>query len=207
MKKMLLAVFSIFILSSVSMANGWGLGVKLGLGGNDPKGMEQLWNTYGGTFTKSPGVFAIEGQYEWDLPLEKTYTNKIGLRFGFDFYGENKLEHTSFTASENTTAFPITVYFKTSPEDIPNFSVYLGGGITILSTEAKVGNLTYDESKVFPHLVLGGEYRFNKTFALGLELKCNIEAQIEKDNVLGANDVILSDRSGAQGALVARFYF
>ncbi|MCR5504630.1 MAG: porin family protein [Elusimicrobiaceae bacterium] len=204
MKKLLLAVFAVFALSAASFASGWGLGVKLGAGQNDPKGMQENHDAFGGTFTKSPGVFALEGQYEWDLggqSLETTGSvNKLGLRFGFDFYGENKLEAPGGTEKENTVSLPITVYYK-HDGGIKNASWYAGAGFTSISTEVEVPGDTIKEDKIFPHIMAGAEYRFTKLFALGLDLKYNFNAKIMK---YGG---VLADRSGVQGVLAARFYF
>lgn len=204
MKKLLLAVFAVAVLSVSSFAGGWGLGVKLGAGQNDPKDMKEDFDIYGGTLTKSPGVFAIEGQYEWDLQGEQLDTvgsvNKLGLRFGFDFYGQNKLERTGFTAKENTVSLPVTVYYR-HDGGIKNASWYAGAGFTSISTELEVPGDSIKESKLFPHVMAGAEYRFTKLFALGLDLKYNFNAKLTK------NGVVISDRSGLQGVLAARFYF
>jgi len=203
MKKLLLAVFAVCALSAASFAGGWGLGIKLGAGQNDPKDMKDAHTS--GTLTEAPGVFALEGLYEWDLNGKKLKTvgseNKIGLRFGFDSYGENKLEQGGMTVKEETISLPITVYYK-HDGGIKNVSFYAGAGLTFMKSELKVSPGTdRDESKTFPHIMAGAEYRFTKLFALGLDLKYNFSAKITK------NDLVLSDRTGLQGVLAARFYF
>lgn len=204
MKKLFLALFVVAAFSTASFAGGWGLGVKLGAGQNDPKGMEADHNAFGGTFTKAPGVFAIEGLYEWDLNGKRFKQvgseNKIGLRFGFDFYGQNKLETTGLTEKENTVSLPITVYYK-HDSGIQKVSWYAGAGFTVISTEVEVPGDTIKEDKTFPHIMGGAEYRFTKLFALGLDLKYNFSAKITK------RASVLSDRTGLQGVLAARFYF
>ena len=205
MRKLLLAVFSVAVLSTCSFAGGWGVGVKLGVGQNDPKGMEEDFNYYGGTFTKAPGIFAIEGLYEWDLEGERLdivgSSNKLGLRFGLEGYGENKLEVGGSSEKENTGALPITVYYK-KDGGIQSVSYYVGGGLTYIDTTISItGAGDIDEGKWFPHVILGTEYRFTKLFALGVDLKYNIAAKVKRDGS------ILSDRSGLQGVLAARFYF
>ena len=202
MKKLLLAVFAVFALSAASFASGWGLGVKLGAGQNDPKNMKDAHTS--GTLTTAPGVFAIEGQYEWDMQGKNVgdtgSENKIGLRFGFDFYGQNKLEKTGFTAKENTVSLPVSVFYRRNG-GIKNMSYYFGGGFTSISSELEYTGGSKDETKLFPHVIAGAEYRFTKLFALGLDLKYNFNAKVTKDNV------VLSDRTGLQGVLAARFYF
>ena len=202
MKKLLLAVFAVLALSVSSFAGGWGLGVKLGAGQNDPKTLKDLHTS--GTLTTAPGVFAIEGQYEWDLQGKRFKQvgseNKIGLRFGFDFYGENKLEQGGATAKEDTTSLPITVYYK-HDSGIKKVSWYAGAGLTFIQTKFEIPGDTIKEDKTFPHIMGGAEYRFSKLFALGLDLKYNFSAKITK------RDAVLSDRTGLQGVLAARFYF
>ncbi len=202
MKKLLVAVFAVFALSAASFAGGWGLGVKLGAGQNDPKTLKDAHTS--GTLTEAPGVFALEGLYEWDLQGKKFKQvgseNKIGLRFGFDFYGENKLEQGGATAKEDTTSLPITVYYK-HDSGIKKVSWYAGAGLTFIQTKFEIPGDTIKEDKIFPHIMAGAEYRFTKLFALGLDLKYNFNAKITK------RDAVLSDRTGLQGALAARFYF
>lgn len=202
MKKLLVAVFAVFALSAASFAGGWGLGIKLGAGQNDPKTLKDAHTS--GTLTKSPGVFALEGLYEWDLNGKKFKQvgseNKIGLRFGFDFYGENKLEQGGATAKEDTTSLPITVYYK-HDSGIKKVSWYAGAGLTFIQTKFEIPGDTIKEDKTFPHIMAGAEYRFSKLFALGLDLKYNFSAKITK------RDAVLSDRTGLQGVLAARFYF
>ncbi len=202
MKKLLVAVFAVFALSAASFAGGWGLGVKLGAGQNDPKTLKDAHTS--GTLTEAPGVFALEGLYEWDLQGKKFKQvgseNKIGLRFGFDFYGENKLEQGGATAKEDTTSLPITVYYK-HDSGIKKVSWYAGAGLTFIQTKFEIPGDTIKEDKIFPHIMAGAEYRFSKLFALGLDLKYNFNAKITK------RDAVLSDRTGLQGVLAARFYF
>jgi len=205
MKKLLFAVLAVAVLSGSSFAGGWGLDVKLGGGQNDPKGMKESHELWGGTLTKGGGYFAIEGLYEWDLGGETLETvgsaNKLGLRFGIEGYGENKLESTTADLKETTAAFPISVYYRRDG-GIKAPSFYVGGGITYFNTEVKVspGN-DIEKNKVVPHVMAGAEYRFTKLFALGLDLKYNFNAKMTK------NDVVISDRSGFIGALAGRFYF
>jgi len=203
MKKLLVAVFAVFALSAASFAGGWGLGIKLGAGQNDPKTLKDLHTS--GTLTEAPGVFALEGLYEWDLQGKQLKTvgseNKLGLRFGFDFYGQNKLEKAGTTYKENTVSLPVTVYYR-HDGGIKNASWYAGAGLTFISTTVEVsGDKDYDNDKWFPHIMAGVEYRFSKLFALGLDLKYNFSAKVTKD--AGT----LSDRTGLQGVLAGRFYF
>ena len=205
MKKLLVAVLAVCALSVASFAGGWGLGVKLGVGQNDPKALKDAFDNLGGEITKAPGVFVLEGLYEWDLEGETLETtgsvNKLGLRFGFDIYGQNKYERFAAKVEEDTVAFPISVYYKRDG-GIKNVSWYAGAGVTFLSTTLDINTAEdWDKSKTFPHIMAGAEYRFTKLFALGLDFKYNFGAKVKK------NDLVISDRSGLQGTVAARFYF
>lgn len=210
MKKLLLAAFVLAALSPFSFAQ-WGVGVKLGAGQNNPKDLQDCfdYNCLGAssmTLTTSSGIFAIEGLYEFVFNPEDE-RNKAGIKFGIDFYGENKLEAygggSSVTIKETTYSIPITAYYKRD-NGINKFAFYGGAGFTIMKSTLEFSGLISaeeSETKIFPHIVAGTEYRFSKLFALGLDLKYNISAKIEKDGD------VLSDRSGLSGALAARFYF
>lgn len=205
MKKCLLMVLGVLMLAPAAFADTWGLGLKLGVGENDPKSMDDVYDA--ATFLdreldKNGGFFGVEAMYEWDLTSEM---DKVGVRLGVDFYGENELEtwdsdHENY--KETTYAIPLTVYYKRD-NGINKLSYYGGLGLTFISTEIEedVDDVSWDENKIFPHIVIGAEYRFTKVFALGLEAKYNISAKVKKDGI------VLSDRSGFSGALTGRFYF
>ncbi len=196
--------------NSSTRANNWGIGVKLGVGENDPK---TLKNAYDEAFdlgftskelNKSAGYFSLEVLHEWALTDE---ADKIGFKVGWDIYGENKLKLKVWGASEEGTeetyAFPFTVYYKRD-NGIKNISWYIGAGATILHSKMEWSGLEdYDTSKtkVFPHITAGAEYRFTQVFALGLEARYNFAAKVKKEGD------VLSDRSGFGGAVTGRFYF
>lgn len=205
MKKCLLMVLGVLMLAPAAFADNWGLGLKLGVGENDPKSLDDVYDA--ATFLdreldKNGGFFGVEAMYEWNLASEM---DKIGVRLGVDFYGENELEtwdsdHENY--KETTYAIPLTVYYKRD-NGINKLSYYGGLGLTFISTEIEedVDDVSWDENKIFPHIVIGAEYRFTKVFALGLEAKYNISAKVKKDGN------VYSDRSGFSGALTGRFYF
>ena len=180
-------------------------------------------NTYDDSFankemTESGGIFGVEGLYEHRLNEKDT----LGFKVGLDFYGENELEISNFRdvwgrplggkreATENTYAIPLTVYYKRD-NGIKNWSFFFFFCITYIHSEVEGEVEDYmgrdllsektSDSKVFPHLMAGTEYRFTQLFALGLEAKYNFSAKITK------NGDVLSDRSGLSGAVTARFYF
>ena len=211
MKKLVLAVLAVLFIAPAAMAEGWGVGVKLGAGQNDPKGMKDLYDAafdLGATskeLDKNPGYFSLEVLHEWALNDE---ANKIGAKIGWDMYGENELKlkapGESLKLTETTYSFPFTVYYKRD-NGVKNFSWFAGAGFTILRTKLEASgfgdNDDDSKTKVFPHIVLGGEYRFTKVFALGLDARYNISAKVKKDGE------VYSDRSGFGAALTGRFYF
>ena len=210
MKKLLLAVLVVSAFSAASFAGEWGVGARIGVGQNDPKGMKVDYDNYGGTFTKKPEIFSVEGLYEWNVggkDIDETGTeHKMGFRFGYDIYGKNKLEAAIVHEEDKKTdAIPLTLYYKNN-NGINHVSFYIGGGMTYMRTEMRLSSWLYnlnnlDGNKWFPHIMVGAEYRFTKLFALGIDVKYNIHAKIEK------NGAVIADRSGLQGLLAARFYF
>ena len=210
MKKIAVAVLAVLLFAPSAFAvgeSGWGLGVKLGFAENDPKSMQDAYDGYVGSkeITKNPAYFSVEGQYEWKL--QGSDADKLGLRFGFDFYGENKLELKGFYSgdyTETTYSFPITVYYRRD-NGVKGWSYFGGAGVTFLRTEAEYkgygGNEERNKSKVFPHIAAGVEYRFTELFALGLDARYNFGAKVKKDGW------VISDRSGFGAAIAGRFYF
>lgn len=197
MKKLAIAVLAVLFIAPAAMAKDWGFGVKLGAGQNDPKALKDNFNAYGGELDKNAGYFSLEVLHEWALNDE---ANKIGAKIGWDMYGENELKRAGRKLTEETYSFPFTVYYKRD-NGLKKLSWFGGAGVTIIRTEWEEGSWKESKNKVFPHIVLGGEYRFTNVFALGLEARYNIGAKVKK------NGVTLSDRSGIGGALTGRFYF
>lgn len=184
---------------TAAKADNWGVGVKLGIGENDPKSMNEIFDQWGGKLTTSDGLFAVEVLHEWNL----NETDKIGLKLGVDAYGENKYEYAVLEATENTYAIPLSVYYK-KDNGVRKLSYFIGAGVTYINSEIKFSGTYFDnveEDKFFPHILGGVEYRFTELFALGLDLKYNFSAKMEKEG-----DVV-SDRSGFSSAVAGRFYF
>lgn len=197
--KKLLVVLGILCLAPVAFADNWGVGVKLGIGENDPKSMNETFDEFGGKLTTSDGLFAVEVLHEWDL----NETDKIGLKLGVDAYGENKYEYGVLEATENTYAIPLSVYYK-KDNGVRKLSYFIGAGVTYINSEMKFSGTLLDnveEDKLFPHILGGVEYRFTELFALGLDLKYNFSAKMEKEGE------VVSDRSGFSAAVAGRFYF
>lgn len=198
MKKLVLAIVAVFI-ASASFAGNFGLGLKLGGAQNDPKDMQETYDIHGGELTKGFGLAGIELLYEGNV----SETGKLGLKIGADIYGQNEYKYLYVKATETTYAIPATLYYKFGGNE-NSWAFYLGGGATYISSELEINELGHykeTKSKIFPHAVVGVEYRFGSVFALGLEGKYNINAKVEKDGEF------FSDRTGFGGALTARFYF
>jgi len=202
MKKLVIAVVGLLCFAPAAFADNWGLGLRLGAGENDPKSLEDVYDALmtNKELDKGNGVFGLEALYEWNLNDE---TNKIGAKIGLDVYGENELKAPGGKLEETTYAFPITVYYKRD-NGVQNWSWFAGAGVSFLRTELEesgVVNETTHKSKVFPHITVGGEYRFTEVFALGLDAKYNFSAKTTKDGFT------YSDRTGFGAALTGRFYF
>ena len=115
-------------------------------------------------------------------------------------FGENEWKNSYYhTVTETIYAFPITLYYK-QDYGVKNWSWFAGAGITFMKGEMEEGPSTYKDSQVFPHITAGAEYRFTELFALGLEAKYNINAELKKG-------FYTTDRSGISAALTGRFYF
>lgn len=197
MKKLLVSLLSFFCFASFSVAGDWGAGVKLGVGQNDPKSLNEAFDYLGGELTEGNGIFGLEVLHEWHLNDD---INKLGVKVGLDVYGENEWKNSYYhTVTETIYSFPITLYYK-QDYGVKNWSWFAGAGISFMKGEVEEGSDTYKKNTVFPHITAGAEYRFTDLFALGLDLKYNINAELKKGGYK-------SDRSGLSGALTARFYF
>lgn len=90
MKKILLLSLLVFL--SMPLFAEYGVGVKLGIGENDPKTMNEAFDDYGGDKTENEGIFSLEFLYEFPLhPGDEV--NKLGVKAGLDFYGENEYKN------------------------------------------------------------------------------------------------------------------
>ncbi len=199
-KKLTIALLAVF-LSPLAFAQGnWGVGVKLGAGESDPKTLQQVFDNVGGKLTKGYGLFGLEALYEMNVENQ----HKVGVKLGLDFYGNNEYENNFISKiTEETYAIPLTVYYKWD-NGVKNWSFFAGAGATYMKAEMDNDTDSYNESKIFPHITGGAEYRFTELFALGIDVKYNFNAKLEKH--IESIDY-KTDRSGISGALAARFYF
>ena len=162
MKKVIVAMLGVLMFAPAIFADNWGLGLKLGVGENDPKDLKDTYDSAivpKKEFDKGYGYFGLEALYEWNLDE----SNKIVGRIGWDFYGENEADFKSYgEIKEKTYAFPFTVYYKRD-NGVKKWSWFAGAGLTIIRTEIDVDLTGFDrnekKTKVFPHIVAGGEYR------------------------------------------------
>lgn len=193
---------------TAAKADNWGVGVKAGVSENDPKWLKEIQDgtRWSNELNENGSVFGgVEALYEFALNDE---ANKLGVKVGFDVFGQNDLKITTPYAytkwTETTYAIPLTVYYKRD-NGIKAWSPFAGAGVSFFRSEMK--QEFYDEkvknhkSKAVPHLVAGAEYRFNHLFALGVEAKYNFGAKLEKDGE------VYSDHTGFSGAVTGRFYF
>ena len=151
--KKLLVVLGILCLAPVAFADNWGVGVKLGIGENDPKSMNETFDEFGGKLTTSDGLFAVEVLHEWNL----NETDKIGLKLGVDAYGENKYEYGVLEATENTYAIPLSVYYK-KDNGVRKLSYFIGAGVTYINSEMKFSGtflLTFKINILYPDYMAG----------------------------------------------------
>lgn len=199
-KKLTIALLAVFIAPLAFAQSNWGVGVKLGAGENDPKTLQEIYDNIGGDLTKGYGIFGLEALYERTIQDQ----HKAGVKLGLDVYGDNEYEHRLISKiTEETYAIPLTLYYKWDG-GVKNWSFFAGAGATYMKAEMDDGTDSYSESKIFPHIAGGAEYRFTELFALGFDVKYNFNAKLEKH--IEAIDY-KTDRSGFSGALAARFYF
>lgn len=202
MKKWLLALCGVLFFAPVAFADNWGFGVKLGVAETDPKTLNDVLDASGGELTEGDAFFGLEALHEWNLNSD---INKLGLKIGLDIYGETEFKAPWFIGkiTENVYSFPLTVYYK-QDYGVQNWSWFAGVGFTFMRGEMDDGEETYNKNIVFPHITAGAEYRFTEVFALGIDAKYNIDAEMEK-RIDGVE--YKTDRSGLSGAITARFYF
>ncbi|MBR4592602.1 MAG: outer membrane beta-barrel protein [Elusimicrobiaceae bacterium] len=205
MKKWIIAVIGLVCFAPVCFADNWGVGLRVGAAQNDPKVLKDA-KEEGDTLSKRPYMFGIEGLFEQNLTDNG---DMLGIKFGMEWYGNNKLSWEDGKLTEHTYALPLTVYYK-KDNGVKNVSWFAGAGATFVRSELKdeeTGWPTdkWSKSKVFPHIAVGAEYRFSQVFALGLDVKYNIDAKVKKD--IYGEKLTISDRSGFGAALTGRFYF
>ena len=203
MKKLLLAVLAVVLMSSASFADVVGFGVKGGGGRNNPEGLKSFESAYGGDLDKNPLFMGFELMYEKNLAgyydQGMNSTVKLGFKLGIDIYGVNELKNSPvyIDTKEETIGVPLSVYLKYDN----TLSFYVGGGISYFRTTMTYGSTDRKDGRFTPHLISGIEVKCTPSFGIGLDFQYNFNAKVEKSGT------IYSNRSGLQGALAARFYF
>ena len=208
MKKIAVLIISLLSLTSEVLAADKGLGIRVGLAANDPKTLEEYYNSAfdrgfsEAELTKGKSIIGLEALEEWEVSDE---INKVGVKLGFDLYGNNNLSLDQGYAKvkEISYAVPLTVYYK-QDLGIKRLSWFIGGGVSLIKTKVTLTEPgvreSYSKHKFFPHITAGVEYRINEMFGVGLDGKYNIKAKTERYGYT-------SDRSGLSAAVTARYYF
>ncbi|MFA7074239.1 MAG: porin family protein [Endomicrobiaceae bacterium] len=206
MKKIFMAAMFFFVFAATAGASsleGFYLGGSLGAAGSDNFDTVQNQLTelgYSTDLEESNFSYGIQAGYEKPLINEQSL---LGIRIGVDWYSDVSLEiiNTSDKLTSSGYSIPITVYYKYLLND--SKIAFMGGlGLTFinmtLTDKDNIGSTDYDDSKTCPHITAGVEYRFSELFALSLDLKYAIDAEIKRD--------VTKRDLGFQGALAARFY-
>lgn len=207
MKKTFMAVMIFFAFAATAGASsleGFYLGGSLGATGSD--NFDTLQNQlsalgYSTDLEESNFSYGIQAGYEKPMIDEQSL---LGVRMGIDWHSDVSL---TIDAVDKTTSngysIPVTVYYKYLMND--SKMAFLGGlGVTFINMTLTEKNsstgdsVDYDDSKACPHITAGAEYRFSKLFALSLDFKYAINAEIKRGDT--KRDL------GFQGAVAARFY-
>jgi outer membrane protein W len=142
---------------TAAKADNWGVGVKVGVGENDPKTMKEIQDgtLYNTELNENGAVFSgLEALYEFNLDDE---TNKLGVKLGVDVFGHNDLKVTTPLAwvkwTETTYAIPLTVYYKRD-NGVSAWAPYVGAGVSFFRSELKV-EFSGDDWAWKPNTILG----------------------------------------------------
>jgi len=212
MKKICLITFFCLCLSSAFA--GAGIGVKYGAAPAD---------------TNVPNIgFMDKNQSScgFEFFLEKeTPKDAFGFRIGFNKYGDiettgvfERRDEEGIPQGGNTLVkfknelytVPVTVYYKYKAME--NFYITVNGGITygysswsLREDDSSSGfsvSSNQNDSKLFPHIGLGAEWRANKNIGVGLDITYNFQSKIYAGNLPFYISI-----DGLQGNIAARYYF
>lgn len=207
MKKLLIFAFTLLCFTSAAMAE-IGLGLRLG-GGQDDNNFKSEIASSDYSFSENNGLVGLEGFWEqgglYGLGEDQIFGIKVGVQKHGELEYKNYDSYYRETYTNNVYEFPITAYYKYV---IPETQLNIWGGIgaTISNTEWENKDMdtsdsfTKKNSKVFPHIKGGVEWRACKLFGLGLDLGYNFGGEFKYYD-------LKRDISGFEGALAARFYF
>ncbi len=200
MKKIVLSLLTIVMLSCASFA-GVGVALKAGIGQTDSD-VEKVKDTmYTYTYTDdASGIFGVELFYEQAALFGMSENSYLGAKLGYTARGNEELKGNfggGVYMDDEVKYYevPLTLYYKYAV----NEKLGLIGGAGIAFGKAKANEIS--ESKAFPFLTAGVEYKFNQYVALGFDAKYNISAKFKKE------DFLLRDVNGIEGLVSLKFFF
>ncbi|WP_424245940.1 opacity protein-like surface antigen [Elusimicrobium posterum] len=198
MKKILLLSACLLFAFAQANATQFFVGVKGGIGDND----DNVKNAFSGSYKYSDDKSILGAEAGFDFDTKKD-TTTVGIKVGFNSYG--KVDSTDKSVDKdillkNAVAVPLTIYIKYAPEPT-GFHFWLGGGMTWSSVKFQddVHSLSDTKDQIYPHVAAGAEWRPTTYLGVGLDLKYNINAKIE------TND-IYRDFTGPEAMLAVRLY-
>ncbi len=205
MKKLLIFTFALLCFTAAANAE-IGIGLKAGGGQEDNNFVSQIASpSY--SFTENSGIGGLEVLWQEGSLYGLNENQILGIKAGFQVRGE--LEYKEYVGRETLTnniyEFPLTVYYKyVIPES--KFNVWGGIGATISNVKWELKDMdssasdTQKNTKVYPHIKGGVEWRAGKVFGLGLDLGYNFGSEFN-------TGLLKRDIKGFEGTLATRFYF
>ncbi|WP_424244425.1 opacity protein-like surface antigen [Elusimicrobium posterum] len=218
-KKILLSVFAVCTMAAFASAE-IGVGARMGFSADksNMKDYEQITPITSSDYNNLKGfIFGAEVLFEKEGLFNMAENHSFGLKAGIDANLKEDVELKSGVIANNieissqSIMVPVSVYYRYSPEPGQGMSYYVGGGAAWVMTSFKGEGPIYDidetDSKVSPFINAGTEYRFNKLFALGLDLRYLFSAKMETEKITFNGEKLKRDMTGFSGAVTARFYF
>lgn len=205
MKKLVISVFAVLCAVSFAAAE-VGIGLRAG-GGQDDNNFKSEIDSPSYSFDENNGLVGLEGFWEQGGLYGLGEDQIFGIKVGVQKHGELEYKDYDYrdTTTNNIYEFPITAYYKyILPET--KFNLWGGLGATISNTEWENkdmdsnDSLTQKNTKVFPHIKGGVEWRASKLFGLGLDVGYNFGGEFKAGT-------LKRDIGGFEGALAVRFYF
>ncbi len=207
MKKLLVFAFALLCFTAAATAE-VGIGIKAG-GGEDTDNIKSVFISNPNNYSEETnnGIFGLEVLWQQEGLFNLPSGHFLGAKAGVDFHGE--IEYEDYSTNDkmdvNIYKFPITLYYKYAlPET--QFNIWGGAGVTAAKVNWKYTDIGLgmsaesDNTKVYPHIKGGVEWRTGKLFGLGLDLGYNFGTEFN-------SGLLKRDISGFEGALAARFYF
>ena len=207
MKKLAISVFAVLFMASFAAAE-VGIGIKAG-GGEDTDNIKSVFISNPNNYSEETnnGILGLEVLWQQEGLFNLPAGHFLGAKAGVDFHGQVEYEDysTNDKMDVNIYKFPVTLYYKYAlPET--QLNIWGGAGVTAAKINWEYTDMTLgmsaetDNTKVYPHIKCGVEWRSGQLFGLGLDLGYNFGGKFDKG-------VMKRDISGFEGALAARFYF